>query len=95
VRCGPVRTLRIRGTTSGEHTQIAFEVEDLEQTVRELHARGVVLEEHDVPGLRRVDGIAWVDGNYPFTGAVSERDAWLHDSDGNLIAIGQPISLTG
>jgi hypothetical protein len=50
-----------------------------------------VFEEYDVPGLRTVDGIASGDGNYPSAGAVSERDAWLHDSEGNLIAIGQPI----
>jgi hypothetical protein len=54
--------------------------------VHELRARGVVLEEYDVPELRTVDGIASVDGNYPSTGAVSERDGWLHDSEGNLIA---------
>jgi catechol 2,3-dioxygenase-like lactoylglutathione lyase family enzyme len=80
------------GRPSGEHTQIAFEVVDLEQTVRELGARGVVFEEYDGPGLRTVDGVASVDGNYPSTGAVSERAAWLHDREGNLIAIGQPIS---
>jgi hypothetical protein len=50
-----------------------------------------VFEEYDVPGLRTVDGIASVRWELSVRRAVSERDAWLHDSEGNLIAIGQPI----
>ena len=50
-----------------------FEVEGIEQTVRELRARGVVFEEYDSPGLRTSDGIASVDGNYLSTGASGER----------------------
>ncbi len=46
------------GRPSGEHTQIAFEVEGLEQMVRELRARGVVFEEYDSPGLQTSEGIA-------------------------------------
>ena len=48
------------GAPSGEHTQLAFEVTDLDATVRELRERGVVFEEVDVPGLRTIDGIATV-----------------------------------
>ena len=79
------------GRPSGEHTQLAFEVDDLEHTVRELRALGVVFEEYDVPGLRTSNGIASVDGNYPSTGATGERAAWFYDSEGNLLALGQPI----
>ena len=79
------------GRPSGAHTQIAFEVDDLAHTVRELRARGVVLEEYDAPGLRTSDGIASVDGNYPSTGASGERAAWFRDSEGNLVGLGQPI----
>jgi len=45
----------------------------------------------DVPGLRTVDGIAEVEGNYPSKGATGERAAWFRDSEGNLIGIGQPV----
>jgi catechol 2,3-dioxygenase-like lactoylglutathione lyase family enzyme len=79
------------GRPSGEHTQMAFEVDDIDAVVTELRRRGVVFEEVDVPGLRTVDGIAEVEGNYPSTG-VGERAAWFRDSEGNLLGIGQPVT---
>jgi catechol 2,3-dioxygenase-like lactoylglutathione lyase family enzyme len=78
------------GRASGDHTQMAFEVDDIDAVVTELRGRGVVFEEVDVPGLRTVDGIADVEGNYPSKG-VGERGAWFRDSEGNLIGIGQPV----
>ena len=79
------------GSASGTHTQMAFEVDDLEAVVAELRRRGVVFEVVDVPGLRTVDGIADVEGNYPSKGGVGERAAWFRDSEGNLLGIGQPV----
>jgi len=79
------------GRASGEHTQFGFEVEDIEATVAELRARGVVFEDVDVPGLRTRDGIAEIEGNYPSKGASGERAAWFRDSEGNVIGIGQPV----
>jgi catechol 2,3-dioxygenase-like lactoylglutathione lyase family enzyme len=79
------------GAPSGAHTQMAFQVDDLAQTVAQLKARGVVFEEYDAPGLRTVDGIAEVEGNYPSKGGVGERAAWFRDSEGNLLGIGQPV----
>jgi catechol 2,3-dioxygenase-like lactoylglutathione lyase family enzyme len=78
------------GVASGEHTQLAFEVEDIEVAVADLRRRGVQFEDYDVAGLRTVDGVAEVEGNYPSKG-IAERAAWFHDSEGNLLAIGQPI----
>jgi catechol 2,3-dioxygenase-like lactoylglutathione lyase family enzyme len=78
------------GAPSGDHTQMAFEVHDIEATIAELRSRGVVFEEYDTPGLRTVDGIAEVEGNYPSKG-VAERGAWFRDSEGNLLAVGQPV----
>jgi catechol 2,3-dioxygenase-like lactoylglutathione lyase family enzyme len=79
------------GHPSGEHTQMAWEVDDIDATIAELRGRGVVFEDVDVPGLRTVDGIAEVEGNYPSKGAVGERGVWFRDSEGNLLGIGQPI----
>src|SRR5215208_4984124 len=79
------------GAASGDHTQMAWEVEDIEATVEWLRARGVVFEEYDFPGLRTVNGIAEIAGNYPSKGGVGEKAAWFRDSDGNLMGIGQPI----
>jgi catechol 2,3-dioxygenase-like lactoylglutathione lyase family enzyme len=79
------------GGPSGTHTQMAFEVDDLDAVVAALRARGVVFEEYDIPGLRTVDGITEVEGNYPSKGGKGERAAWFRDSEGNLLGIGQPI----
>ena len=79
------------GEPSGEHTQMGWEVEDIEAAVEELRDRGIVFEEYEVPGLTTVDGIAEVEGNYPSRGGKGERAAWFRDSEGNLLGIGQPI----
>ncbi len=78
------------GAPSGSHTQMAWEVDDIEAAVAHLRARGVVFEEYDLPGVRTVDGLAEIHDNYPSKG-VGERAAWFRDSEGNLLAIGQPI----
>ncbi|UPK29425.1 VOC family protein [Bradyrhizobium sp. 195] len=78
------------GTQSGTHTQMGWEVEDIEATVQELRARGVKFEEYDLPGLKTVNGIAEIAGNYTSKG-VGERGAWFRDSEGNLLGIGQPV----
>jgi catechol 2,3-dioxygenase-like lactoylglutathione lyase family enzyme len=71
---------RSHGKPSGDHTQLGFEVEDLDATVAELRKNGVVFEEYDLPGFKTVEGIAVVEG---------ERGAWFKDSEGNLLAIGE------
>jgi catechol 2,3-dioxygenase-like lactoylglutathione lyase family enzyme len=79
------------GVPSGDHTQMGWEVDDIEAKVAELRARGVVFEEYDLPGLKTVNSIAEVAGNYPSRGGVGEKAAWFKDSEGNLLGIGQPI----
>jgi catechol 2,3-dioxygenase-like lactoylglutathione lyase family enzyme len=78
------------GRPSGEHTQMGWEVDDIEATVRALRARGVMFEEYDLPGLETVDGIADIEGNYPTKG-TGERAAWFRDSEGNMLGMGQPV----
>jgi catechol 2,3-dioxygenase-like lactoylglutathione lyase family enzyme len=70
------------GEPSGTHTQMGFEVEDIDAAVAELEARGV---EFDPAGI--VD----IEGNYPSKGASGERGAWFRDSEGNLLGLGQPV----
>jgi catechol 2,3-dioxygenase-like lactoylglutathione lyase family enzyme len=79
------------GKASGNHTQMAWEVDDIVATVELLRSRGVTFEEYDMPGLKTINGIAEVTGNYPSTRAIGEKGAWFRDSEGNLLAIGQPI----
>lgn len=78
------------GAASGDHTQMGWEVDDIDATVADLRARGVVFEEYDLPGIETVDGIATVDGNYPSKG-TGERGVWFRDSEGNLLGIGEPL----
>jgi catechol 2,3-dioxygenase-like lactoylglutathione lyase family enzyme len=68
------------GAASGDHTQLGWDVDDLEAVVEELRSRGVVFEEYDIPGFKTVNGIAEIAG---------EKGAWFKDSEGNLLAIGQ------
>ncbi len=78
------------GTPSGESTQMAFEVEDLEATVDELRARGVTFARFEMPGFgEQGDTIAAPD-NYPSKG-TGEVGTFFYDSEGNLIGIAQPV----
>jgi predicted enzyme related to lactoylglutathione lyase len=70
------------GKPSGTHTQLAFEVQDVEQAANDLKTKGVRLEEYDTPTLKTVNGIADIGG---FKGA------WFKDSEGNLIALAPPM----
>lgn len=91
-RCGSSFSLFVSsGASTGDFTQMAFEVTDLKATVAALRARGVVFEEYDLPGLKTVDGISEIEGNYPSKGGVGELAAWFKDSEGNLLGIGQPL----
>jgi catechol 2,3-dioxygenase-like lactoylglutathione lyase family enzyme len=92
-RCarGEFALFQADGAPSGSHTQMAWQVDDIVTVVAQLRARGVVFEEYDLPRLTTVGGIAQVDGNYPSKGGVGERAAWFKDSEGNLLAIGEPI----
>jgi predicted enzyme related to lactoylglutathione lyase len=70
------------GKPSGDHTQLALDVEDVLATVNELKKSGVKFEDYDFPGLKTQDGIADIgDG----------KGAWFKDSEGNLIAVGEQV----
>jgi catechol 2,3-dioxygenase-like lactoylglutathione lyase family enzyme len=79
------------GASPGTFTQMGFYVDDIETTVAELKRRGVVFEEVDVPGLETRNSIADIEGNYPSKNARGERAAWFHDSEGNLLGVGQLV----
>ena len=53
------------GKSSGSHTQMGWEVADIEATMSALRARGVVFEEYDLPGLKTANGIAEITGIIP------------------------------
>ena len=70
------------GKSSGTHTQMALEVQDIDAAVKDLRTRGLKFEEYDSPGLKTKDGIAEIAGT---------KVAWFKDSEGNLIALGLPV----
>lgn len=74
------------GASDGSFTQMGFYVDDIEATVAELRARGVVFEEYD--GC--VNGIMDIRGNYPSKGR-GERAAWFRDSEGNMLGIAEVV----
>jgi catechol 2,3-dioxygenase-like lactoylglutathione lyase family enzyme len=90
--CGPTEfhLFSSSGTSSGASTQMGFEVENLEATLADLRARGVIFERFEMPGFDvRADTIAAPD-NYPSKG-TGELGTFFYDSEGNLIGISQPV----
>ena len=61
-------------------SQAFWQVEDVEREVRELKDRGVKFEDYDMPGMK--DGIATAGG---------AKAAWFKDSEGNILALVQPL----
>jgi predicted enzyme related to lactoylglutathione lyase len=67
-----------RAATKADHTAASFTVKDVEGTIKELKARGVVFENIDTPSFKTVDGI--------FTmGDI--KGAWFKDTEGNTLAV--------
>lgn len=64
--------------TSDEQTQAGWHVDDLEAELRDLGARGVEIQEYDLPGVKTVDGIADIGFAYA---------AWIVDPHGNALGI--------
>jgi catechol 2,3-dioxygenase-like lactoylglutathione lyase family enzyme len=60
-RCGGGTHLDVTKSTTGTadtQTQASWQVPDLRAEVAELRARGVKVEDYDLPGLKTEDGIA-------------------------------------
>jgi hypothetical protein len=69
---------------------MAFEVEDLDETLAALRVRGLTFERFEMAGFDdQGDTIAAPD-NYPSKG-TGERGTFFYDSEGNLIGIAQPV----
>ena len=65
---------------TAQNTAAAWKVDNVEQTVADLRAKGVVFEEYDMPGLKTVNGIAEMGGI---------KGAWFKDSEGNILSVGE------
>lgn len=69
-----------KGGSGADHTQIAFQVEDVREAVSDLKARGIRFEEYDVPGIKTQDGIAEM-------GEGQGLGAWFLDPGGNIVGV--------
>jgi len=59
-------------------SQAFWQVDDVEREVAELKARGVELENYDMPGEKSPSGVVTAGG---------AKAAWFKDSEGNILAI--------
>ena len=66
---------------TAQNTALNLVTDDLDRDTTALRTNGVVFHDYDLPGLKTVDGIADLGGL---------RSAWFTDSEGNIIAIGEP-----
>jgi hypothetical protein len=64
--------------TADTQTQAGWDVQDVRAEVAELRARGIKVEEYDMPGLKTEDGIA----DFGFAWI-----AWIVDPGKNALAI--------
>lgn len=67
-----------RGATKADHTAASFTVEDVEATVNELKAKGVVFEEFELASLKPVNSIITMG---------DMKGAWFKDTEGNILAV--------
>ena len=82
-RCGGGTKLAVSKSTTGtsdSQTQIGWEVDDLQTEIDDIRARGVPIEDYDIPGLKTEDGIA--DVGFAWM-------AWIIDPGKNALAIVQ------
>ena len=80
-KCGGGTHLNVTKSTVGtadSQTQASWQVDDIRAEVAELRARGVKVEDYDMPGLKTEDGIA----DLGFAWA-----AWIVDPGGNALGM--------
>ena len=83
-RCGAGSQLAVTLSTTGTtdtQTQLAWRVPDLRAELADIRARGVPIQEYDVPDPKTEDGIA----DMGFAWA-----AWIIDPSRNVLGIMQP-----
>lgn len=75
-----VRIAKVGKFTPAQFTIFGWEVEDIENTVRSLAAKGVVFERF--PGMQHDELGLW-------TAPGGDRVAWFKDPDGNTLSVSQ------
>lgn len=81
----PLMVYRSDYAGTAQNTSLNLVTDDLDRDMTALRAKGVVFHEYDLPGIKTENGVVDMDG---------ERGAWFDDSEGNIIALAQPTSVT-
>ena len=84
---GGVGVLVYESQFAGTNKATAFSImtDDLDRDMAALREKGVAFHEYDLPGIKTENGVVEMDG---------ERGAWFDDSEGNIIALAQPTSMS-
>jgi catechol 2,3-dioxygenase-like lactoylglutathione lyase family enzyme len=69
------------GYRASGHTQMSWQVDDIEAEVAVLKQKGISFEEFERPGIKSVGGI--------YQSGPSVKTAWFKDPDGNLLGLTQ------
>ena len=81
----PVLVYETQFAGTAQNTSFGLFTDDLDRDMAALREKGVTFNEYDLPGLKTENGVVDLDG---------ERGAWFNDSEGNIISIAQPTSVT-
>ena len=81
----PVLVYETQFAGTAQNTSFGLFTDDLDRDMAALRERGVTFNDYDLPGLKTENGVVDMDG---------ERGAWFNDSEGNIISIAQPTSLS-
>ena len=60
------------------HTVLTFEVQDIDNEIRDLESRGVGFYDYDLPNLKTKDHVADMG---------AEKAAWFADTEGNILCL--------
>ena len=84
---GGVGVLVYESQFAGTNKATAFSIltDDLDRDMTALRVKGVTFHDYDLPDIKTENGVVDMDG---------ERGAWFDDSEGNIIALAQPTSMT-
>ena len=84
---GGVGVLIYESQFAGTNKATAFSImtDDLDRDMAALRAKGVEFHEYDMPGIKTENGVMDMDG---------ERGAWFDDSEGNIISLAEPTSMS-
>ena len=75
----PITVYKSEFAGTNKATTLTFAVDDLEQEVEELKAKGIFFEQYNLPGLEQRGDLYVGEGGFKTT--------WFKDPDGNILSL--------